>query len=779
MATAAEVEAPPRGRPLPFPERPDARNGLYGVALSGGGMRAAVFSLGVLQALARYDLLADVDYLSTVSGGGYAGTSLTGLCADDLPYTEGPSRLGWARGRFPFGFLDPAGGRRDGHDGDADGDGDGDGDGVDAAADRALAAAAREAGVPVHGNESPALYHVRGHAELLGRGIGLFDGYTWRMVGRFVASTVLLWGFFLLPVLTLVTVGGLWALEGHLWVLRVLPLVPVVLFGVAAFAATALFHDPAHAWTRRFRRALPYAASASALIAVVSAVAGGVWLLDWAAGTYSGVALGAGGAGLSAVSGSTVVVGVRKIAKNAAGRRVLWAVAVGVGGYLLLGMGVVAWTWVLWRHWGAGFGPLWGVGPLSVQLIGLSAAAPIAITIFGGWGTRLLNYLSLHDVYVERIGQTWIVSAAPGEAGRDGDVAAGVPAAAAFPARWTQVWHRSRRSVSDLVPTAERPPTAPYPLICTTLNLPASQGPKLLDRKGDCFVIAPLYSGSALSRWLPTAELPELGGMSLAAAAAVSGAAVSPIMGTKTTRTLSIVLTLFNVRLGRWVKNPRPPGRRRFAQWVFERPLALYWKEMFGLASRDDGLVYLSDGGHFENSGLYELLRRRCKYIIAVMADIETHDNGPLGFGNLGDAIRLARVDFGVEIDLDDLRPLARDPATGFVPSYFAAGTIRYPATGGHGNAGDAEAGTLVVIKSGLVEEQLSPDIVNYWRQTNPRFPYDSTLDQQMDQLQFESYRQLGYRAGRAVGRPADGGGTLDERFARMAQRWAGGPGGR
>jgi hypothetical protein len=194
---------------------------------------------------------------------------------------------------------------------------------------------------------------------------------------------------------------------------------------------------------------------------------------------------------------------------------------------------------------------------------------------------------------------------------------------------------------------------------------------------------------------------------------------------------------------------------------------------MFGLASRDDGQIYLSDGGHFDNSGLYELLRRRCKYIVAVMADTESQDSGPLGFGNLGTAIRLARVDFGVEVQLDDLQPISRDPQTAFVPSYFAVGSIRYPSVGGHSKPGDDQSGTIVIIKTALAEGGLSPDILNYWRMTNPSFPYDSTTDQQMDQLQFESYRQLGFLAGRAVCRPmgtrAD---SLEERF-RMLAEWS------
>ena len=107
-------------------------------------------------------------------------------------------------------------------------------------------------------------------------------------------------------------------------------------------------------------------------------------------------------------------------------------------------------------------------------------------------------------------------------------------------------------------------------------------------------MIAPSHTGSALTRWKRTAEQPDFREMPLARVSAISGAAVSSNMGNKTTQTLSIVLTLFNVRLGRWVRNPR-----LFQRSSIKRPpsLYLYFKELFAQASRDDEVVYLSDGG--------------------------------------------------------------------------------------------------------------------------------------------------------------------------------------
>ncbi|MCH8063905.1 MAG: hypothetical protein IH861_15540, partial [Chloroflexi bacterium] len=288
-------------------------------------------------------------------------------------------------------------------------------------------------------------------------------------------------------------------------------------------------------------------------------------------------------------------------------------------------------------------------------------------------------------------------------------------------------------------------------LICTALNIPGSTGPKLLDRKSDSFVIGPVFSGSALTRWKPTEDLPQIAGMSLARATTISAAAVSPNMGRVTSTTLSVLTTLFNLRLGWWVPNPRRATRLR--RYAARLPGFLYWKEMFGHASHRDAFVYLSDGGHFENLGLYELLRRRCKYIIAVDGTGEPPDsNDMLNFGGLGLPLRLARIDFGVDVDID-LRPLMRDSKTGLVKSHLAVGRIRYPKSNGHGTGehSDADSGILVLVKAGRVEGVTHPDIINYSRQVNDDFPHDTTADQQFDQAQFESYRQLGFTAGSMV----------------------------
>ena len=262
--------------------------------------------------------------------------------------------------------------------------------------------------------------------------------------------------------------------------------------------------------------------------------------------------------------------------------------------------------------------------------------------------------------------------------------------------------------------TAKRGHQVPYHLICTALNLPGSTSAKLMDRKSDSFVIAPIQSGSALTRWFPTKNHEKLDYMGLAEATAISGASVSPNQGGRTTRTLSIIYTLLNVRLGSWIRNPRPSTNPFTKKLLSDSPFLLYWKEMFGLASHDDGQIYLSDGGHYENLGLYELLRRRCKYIIAISADNDDLD-ASFDMGNLGRAVRHARVDFGVEVKMGPLVPLLHNHETGETESYFAAGEIIFPNGRPPGTKDpEREKGTIIFIKSGILKDKLPADVLDY-----------------------------------------------------------------
>ena len=148
-------------------------------------------------------------------------------------------------------------------------------------------------------------------------------------------------------------------------------------------------------------------------------------------------------------------------------------------------------------------------------------------------------------------------------------------------------------------------------------------------------------------------------------------AAASPYMGLGSIPSLTALLTFLNIRLGYWML--RPNGRRHFKAPGF---LCLL-REMTGLAmSEKEEWINLSDGGHIENMGVYELLRRRCKFIISVdgEADPQSTFHGHLTL------LRHAQIDFGIHIepDLNDLRP---DLTSRFSQSHAMLCRVHYPAT--------------------------------------------------------------------------------------------------
>jgi hypothetical protein len=327
--------------------------------------------------------------------------------------------------------------------------------------------------------------------------------------------------------------------------------------------------------------------------------------------------------------------------------------------------------------------------------------------------------------------------------------------------------HRNRRpspfigfDERDDLPLYElaRPPQRPLHIVNTAMNL--SQGKNLAwqERKAASFALSPLYCGFTFSRDLGDPFAPgalqtpdshyrptdryavedpgrEEPGFSLGMALATSGAAVSPAMGRETQPVRAFLLTLFNVRLGRWSPNPKRSAWREASP---NFGVTCLLEELFGFANEERDFVYLSDGGHFENTALYELVRRRLRKIVCVDAGADPERS----FGDLGNAIHKCRVDFGVEIDIDlvPLRP--RQP--GMLPvAGFAIGRILYPGT--------TVEGVLVVVKPTLVQARGEPIDVQAYAERNPEFPQQTTADQFFSESQFESYRRLGLFVGEAA----------------------------
>lgn len=295
--------------------------------------------------------------------------------------------------------------------------------------------------------------------------------------------------------------------------------------------------------------------------------------------------------------------------------------------------------------------------------------------------------------------------------------------------------------------------SGPLPIFCSTLNISVGENLAWQERKAASFAFSPLLSGYyvpwtgdhysgqlSFNGFVPTDRFNSPGGVHISTAAAISGAAVSPDAGYHTSGPMAFLLTMFNVRLGWWMENPRR-SRLAFDPWTSAADACLHSsprfapyqlvQELLGQIGDDRKFVYLTDGGHFDNMGLYELVRRRCYDI--VICDAE-QDDGPV-FEGIGMAIRKCRIDFGAEIELD-LNQLASDAATRLSKVHWITGKIWYPETG------DAEPGSILYIKSSITGKEAA-DVYNYRLQHTP-FPQDSTADQWFTESQFESYRRLG-----------------------------------
>ena len=162
---------------------------------------------------------------------------------------------------------------------------------------------------------------------------------------------------------------------------------------------------------------------------------------------------------------------------------------------------------------------------------------------------------------------------------------------------------------------------------------------------------------------------------------ALSGAAFASAMGRQALGTTNSLLVALNLRLGAWVPNPR------FVHWFADPAtaprvhLGYLAKELFGRYEPErDAFVYVADGGHRENLGLVELLRERPDVICA----IDASGDRPGTFQTLREAIELALIELGVDIDIDLMR--LRSEAA--MPLDCAVeGVIRYPASMGGGTA--------------------------------------------------------------------------------------------
>lgn len=607
-----------------------------GMGLSGGGIRSATFSLGVIQVLASRDLLKEVDFLSTVSGGGYTGSFLT-------------ARLG-------------------------------------------TGASAEHVAGPRGPDPAPIRY-VRHHAKFLNP-VNLKDG--WAIVTATLAGMLLNWTVPLLVIVLAAIVAVIF--KGNtpesLW--QITLGISGVLTGLALIAYCWLLRG-----SRKCREVGGWILGLSAGVTVLVSV---FWLAD--IGYVRFVKLTAMGrltAGSLGVLSGLIAVGPAIIRffpllKKPLLRRIAMQVLLWAAGLIIPILALT--VFYLCRYIGdlpdETTSSIWNLtshGGLAILAISALVLAGVAVFLLN------INFTAPHRLYRDRLAKTFIQKTDTDDS----------------PVPLAKVNSEQR---------------APYHLINTTLNLPSSEDPALRDRKCAFFLFSKHWSGSATTGYHPTRDWKMNGQpVDLATAMAISGAAASSHMGLGSKPTLTALLTFLNVRLGFWIHRP---GTK---VWSEAPGFSCLLREMVGVGmSEKAAWLNLSDGGHIENMAVYELLRRRCKFIICVDGEADPE----FTFGGLMTLVRHAQLDYGIRLD-PNVNELAPDPKTGWSQTHALLCRIHYPEMRAHG---EPTIGLLLYIKLSVTGNE--PELIKRYRNLHLEFPHESTADQFFDEEQFEAYRQLG-----------------------------------
>jgi len=624
---------------------PPPKDDVVGLAFSGGGIRSAIFNLGVLQALEKANLLKRVDYLSSVSGGGYISSCLSWLKQ---------SRDNEAKGSV-----------------------------FDA---------------PLEGHGGTVLDWLRAHGKYLvaHRGFSI-----WTLLASIFASTfanVFVLGpalLFCVWALTLawlplswpdwLAVPGLPMPHTHhgFWLLLLagfgcFAVFPFVALGFALFAGIPGIAkvQGVDRWRVFMGRLLVYgiALVALGLIPVVG------MLGEWAQHHFESPhahRIGFHFAWLTPILSGLGSMLADKL-KGGAGRGSLAT--------MRLALGVYGLVFVLY---------LIAIDQDIIRTTGFLACAALSVVLAYVCD---INRISIHAYYRARLASSFL----------------------------PPVFGRPVNDGGELRLDALQPSLgAPLHLINATLNTSTSDDERDRARLGASFGFSALYSGSQQTGWRRVSDYAG-GSLTLSTAFTISGAAIDPDTYATNARPIAFLMGLLNVRLGYWAKNPRMGDQRN--------PLLPWWwiflfREMLGIrldARRRH--IHLSDGGGFENLGIYELVRRRVKSIVVCDAGADPD----LTLSDLGRAIERVRADFGAEISLEADQVWAqRGDVMHQTP--WLRGTVRYA---------DRSEGRILYIKPMLCAG-LSADIYSYWR-ANPSFPDEPTSEQFFAEPQFEAYRELG-----------------------------------
>lgn len=660
------------------------RHDLTGLSLSGGGIRSAVFCLGVLQALARRDILKNFDYLSTVSGGGYIGSSLTWFTR------HGGPDCGVGATDFPYGIDDPT------------------------------------RPPPKLPPGRPLLRYLRRHGSYLDPGgtMSMLPGVAIVLRGLFL--NLLVW----LPIATAFFVGirigfraAAEAYPGAVWLRPfVIAAIPAAAFAILAIGyslysgyRSGRHKDMPYPLRRGFEKVTPPILQVLGVLLVLASLPYVQALL--------GDQIAKQGVGLVfTVAGAAMGLWSRIVPKgNKADTAVAWTGPIGAA-LMIYGVGLLAY---------ALSGDFLPKGHLT-----LAPAAGICLLVLFSVALAVGLYVDLNETTLHRFYRDRLMEAFMPDTTCD-----------AVPKGYTASEADGGR-LHEMCDPAD--PRAPYHLINAHLVLTQVKGRNANDqwadrwriRGGDNFVFAPRYCGGGAAGWHETTTNKSLSEISLATAMAVSGAAVNPDaapdgVGPERNTLFAILMGLLNIRLGYWLPNPNRNARKLHA--AAPNHFTIGWAAVRDRLSPKGWFLELTDGGHFENLAVYELLRRKVRTIVVCDAGADPDT----AFVDLQNLLDRAEADFGVTITfppppLRTFMPAAqpgRFPlGVAFATAPFAIGEIRYK---------DGSWGKIYYLKPAIFPD-LRLHVLGY-KGSNPDFPDDSTLNQFFDEARFEAYRELGF----------------------------------
>jgi hypothetical protein len=685
--------------------RPNEDACVVGLALSGGGIRSAAFCLGALQALYETRVLRRVDYLSTVSGGGYIGCSLT-------------AALNANSGNFPFTSR-------------------------------------------IAEDESPSLQHIRDHSNYLFAN-GVVDVlHNASIYARgLVANAVVILPFLLAAAVLTLVAWNIFGFQRFVITPYLSLLLAVAAIGWGVYRSRNLQQRepeipslPAKVvgtlvilvLISAFCELQPYLLNA--MLESQTAARGSGPFLAVAAGWIKTISAALAPAAVALAFLRSKVEEFIKSARESPRTRAKIAGYAAKAAVYLAALILPLLLWMIYLEitfWGICINarlphcaPEWlgnlasgrfGTTGHDATLLYLVIAALFVLI------TLLLrpNANSLHPLYRDHLAKAFLFK----------------PEQRLIKDRDLQ---EERPLLSDISAVA-----GPYHLINAALNVQNSKTANKRGRNADFFLFSSQFVGSKTTGYVATRDMEQIpNGLDLATAMAVSGAAASSSMGAESIKPLTPTLALLNIRLGYWLRNPTrvkeagPANRSSTSLFARVRRrhnvFANYYflLELFGLLNEKQKSVYLTDGGHIENLGVYELLKRRCRVIIVIDAVADQE----MAFGSLNTMERYARIDLGVRIDLpwQELTNVARKISktiddTGDCPKlagpHCAIGEIEYP-----GN----RRGVLIYVKSSLTGDE--NDYIFHYKRRYSQFPHETTLDQMFSEEQFEAYRALGFHA--------------------------------